>query len=335
MGDNIDWVSWVLENTLNGVNKLTMISIMVQNKVPEDDAIALVTNISALPAYKISKKLMSRYKKLASVMGTLLTAQQHSPRRTSIEKIDMPDRETFLDKYWSASQPMVIKNFAHDWPAMQKWDLDYFETNFGDEEVEIQTGRETDPDFELNSSIHKTKVKLKEYIALIKDNPISNDYYMTANNHTLKNNKFKKILEDAGSLPDYATNFTSDGNTHLWIGPQGTVTPLHHDETAIFHLQIKGRKHWKLISPLAAPNLYNHINVFSPVDLENIDYEKYPLMKKVSVMEVTVEEGEAIFLPVGWWHNVVSKDVCISLSFCGFIFPNTWNFINPKETMYP
>jgi len=333
--NEIDWANWVIENSLNGVTKLTMINIMVQTGVPEDDAIALVSNAASLPGYGLAKKLLHRYKKLASVMETLLTAQRHSPRRTVIEKIDIPYRETFLDKYWSASQPVVLKNFAHDWPAMTKWDLNYFESTFGEEEVEVQMGRETDPDFELNSSLHKVKIKLKEYIWLIKDNPISNDYYMTANNHTLKNDKFKAILQDAGALPDYATNFTSDGNTHLWIGPQGTVTPLHHDETAIFHLQIKGRKHWKLISPLAAPNLYNHINVFSPVDLENIDYEKYPLMKNVDIMEITVEEGEAIFLPVGWWHNVVSKDICISLSFCGFVFPNAWNFVNPQERMYP
>jgi ribosomal protein L16 Arg81 hydroxylase len=80
--------------------------------------------------------------------------------------------------------------------------------------------------------------------------------------------------------------------------------------------------------------MYNNISVFTPVDLQNIDYDKYPLMKRVKIMEITVEEGEAMFVPVGWWHNVVSEDVSISLSFTTFDYPNAWTFKNPPERLF-
>jgi hypothetical protein len=37
------------------------------------------------------------------------------------------------------------------------------------------------------------------------------------------------------------------GTAKLWIGPKGTVTPLHFDEHSILFAQVHGRKHSKLI----------------------------------------------------------------------------------------
>jgi hypothetical protein len=72
--------------------------------------------------------------------------------------------------------------------------------------------------------------------------------------------------------------------------------------------------------------------VFSEVDLFNIDYGKFPDMRYVKVMEVVVEPGETVFLPVGWWHAVESLDRSISTSFNNFLFPNNWIFKNPQDT---
>ncbi len=42
-----------------------------------------------------------------------------------------------------------------------------------------------------------------------------------------------------------------------------------------------------------------------------------------------LHEGEALFIPVGW-HYVRSLEICISLSFTNFAFPNhfDWSFPN-------
>ena len=46
----------------------------------------------------------------------------------------------------------------------------------------------------------------------------------------------------------------------------------------------------------------NYLNV----DIENIDYDKYPKMKDVEIMHFKLEKGDMLFIPYEWWHLVKS-----------------------------
>jgi ribosomal protein L16 Arg81 hydroxylase len=48
------------------------------------------------------------------------------------------------------------------------------------------------------------------------------------------------------------------------------------------------------------------------------------------MMEVIVEPGETVFLPLGWWHQVTSLDVSISFSFTNLAVPNQFAYANPS-----
>jgi ribosomal protein L16 Arg81 hydroxylase len=325
----MSWIDWAIENTLNGVPRVELIDRMKQEGVAEADALAMTADLNRLSGYKVADKINEQYKKLSSVVGNLQALQEQDPQYETIEKIDFPSEEVFFKEYWTRNKPVIIKNFAKGWPAMSKWSLEYFADKFGDELVEVQTKRDADKTYELNSVAHKTKMPLSEFIAKIKASESSNDFYMTANNNTLKQTGLKKVLEDMGKLPEYLSKPEADGNTHLWIGPKGTVTPIHHDEVALFHVQIVGRKVWKLISPLYGPNMYNHIGVFSMMDVHNIDYNRFPKMRGVKIIEALVEPEEALFLPIAWWHGVVSLDRSISMSIINFKYPNAWTYNNP------
>jgi len=322
----MSWNDWVIENTINKASKLEMIKMMIDDGISEDKAITLIANAKNLPGYEIAEKLSTEKNKLASIMANLKNLQNY----TEIEKINMPSDEEFYERYWRANRPVVIKDLASSWPALNKWTFEYLKENFPDETIEVQTRRNSDKEFEINSIAHKEMMGLKEFIEKIDELSPTNDFYMTANNHVLENTKLSRLLVDTGKIPKFVKHITNNGLSHLWIGPAGTVTPLHHDENILFHTQIVGKKTWKFISPFETPNLYNHKAVFSPVDLENIDYEKYPKMRDVKIMEVTVEPGETVFLPLGWWHGVVSLEKSISLSFNDFIYPNNWVYKNPN-----
>jgi len=112
------------------------------------------------------------------------------------------------------------------------------------------------------------------------------------------------------------------GTAKLWFGPKGTVTPLHHDEHSILFLQIYGRRQFKLISSFDLPKIYLRKNFYSAVDLENIDAEQYPKFLNASVADVTLEPGDILFLPLGWWHWAKSLDISISATFCSFHVEN-------------
>jgi ribosomal protein L16 Arg81 hydroxylase len=44
---------------------------------------------------------------------------------------------------------------------------------------------------------------------------------------------------------------------------------------------------------------------------------------------VIVEPGEAMFLPLGWWHQVTVLDVSLSFSYSNLALPNHYSFVNP------
>ena len=317
----MSWIQWATENMVNGVPRDALIDRMKQEGMP------MVYVMEVLDC--ANNKISEQYQKLCSVVGNIQKLQEQDPDYTTVEKINFPSEDVFFKEYWTKNKPVVIKDFAKAWPAISKWSFDYFADNYGDELVEVQTKRESDSDYELNSIAHKTKMPLREFVAKIKSVDSSNDFYMTANNQAFKDTKLGGLLSDIGRVPSCLTEPRADGTTQLWMGPKGTVTPLHHDEIAIMHAQIVGRKKWKLISPFNTPNLYNHKAVFSQVDLENINYDRFPKMLDVKILEVVVEPEEALFIPIMWWHNVVSLDRSISVQFYNFKYPNHWEYNNP------
>lgn len=66
----------------------------------------------------------------------------------------------------------------------------------------------------------------------------------------------------------------------------------------------------------------------SLTDYPKVDLKKFPLLKNVKSTEMILNPGEALFIPIGWWHYVESVDVSISVSFTDFNVSNDffWEF---------
>nr|CDJ85085.1 Lysine-specific demethylase 8 [Haemonchus contortus] len=104
-----------------------------------------------------------------------------------------------------------------------------------------------------------------------------------------------------------------------WIGPGGTVSPLHTDPRQNIFCQIMGRKFFRLVSPSDSENVYAFkdgiITNTSQVDVLSPDLEKYPNFAKVRCWDGVVEAGDALFIPQGWWHLVSALSNSVSISF--------------------
>ena len=187
---------------------------------------------------------------------------------------------------------------------------------FGHLDVEIQAERTADPKYEQNKLQHRAQVaRWPTSSTRCWPAAPTNDYYLTANNEVLRRPEFAPLLADIGTLPPFCDRAELSSASSFWFGPAGTVTPLHHDTIMLFHTQIVGRKRWRFISPLDTPRLYNHFGVFSPIDSTGPTCAATPTFNDVKVLEVVVEPGETVFLPLGWWHQVRSLDVSLSFSY--------------------
>jgi cupin-like protein len=127
------------------------------------------------------------------------------------------------------------------------------------------------------------------------------------------------ILVHDIEIPDYFKKKLLAA-VNLWIGPKGNTTPLHYDTSQNLLSQVRGRKRLVLYPPEQFSRLYPHsvyskIPHMSQVNIDSPDLQKFPKFHKAQSVECILEEGEMLFIPAGWWHQVYSLDLAISVNF--------------------
>lgn len=318
MGD--DWRCWLAENLMLGGAPDALATQLTQHLgITPAAAQQEVQAALASPYLRGARRLRNRLQKrdwqlaIAAQLSRLLPAEL--PRRS---RLDSP---TFLREHYAANRPVIITGMLDDCAARQRWSLDWLSAQFGERLVEVQFGRNADDDYELNSIAHKRTMRFGDYIALLQQQGRSNDFYMTANNHSRNRAALAELWADVPQLPDYLAP-SAEGDGFLWFGPAGTITPFHHDLTNNFMMQMVGRKHIKLIAPWDTPKLRNHRHCFSPID--GRDLSQHPELSDVTVLECELAPGEILFLPVGWWHFVEALDISITISATHFRWDNQY-----------
>ena len=139
------------------------------------------------------------------------------------------------------------------------------------------------------------------------------------------------VADNAQDLPPYLGNlelralnalchwpayFKKMGPPRFWLGPSGTVTPLHCDYDDNIFAQIWGKKRIFLSPPHHDEFLYvreaNAILFGSPFDPEAPDFEKFPLARRAAMIECIMQPGELLYVPAGWYHQVRSLTFSLS-----------------------
>ena len=325
-----DWPQWIAENRLRNCTPDSMLATMVANGLDREACAHAIAHVETDPAYLAARKHQQLQRKLESVLANLQKLWESDSAYAQVDKRAAPSADEFIARYVRGCRPVVLTDMARDWPAMRRWSPQDLKARFGHLEVEIQADRNADPHYEENKLEHRQMSKLGEFVDRVLAGGPTNDYYMTANNEALRQPGFAPLLADIGTLPAFCDASQLGRLSSFWFGPAGTLTPLHHDTLMLFHTQVVGRKRWRFISPLETPKLYNHSGVFSPIDIDRPDLARYPLFAHAKVLEVVVEPGETVFLPLGWWHQVTSLDVSLSFSFSNLAAPNQFEYDNPS-----
>ena len=123
-------------------------------------------------------------------------------------------------------------------------------------------------------------------------------------------------LRELNALCHWPVYFKKMGPPRFWLGPAGTVTPLHCDYDDNIFAQIWGTKRIFLSPPHHDEFLYpreaNAILFGSPFDPEAPDFEKFPLARQATMIECIMQPGELLYVPAGWYHQVRSLTFSLS-----------------------
>lgn len=81
--------------------------------------------------------------------------------------------------------------------------FDYFRKRCGDCEVEVQFGRESDANDEINQPKLKRMMRFAEYVDLVERSGPTNDFYMTANNTSHNRAALAALWSDVPAIGEY------------------------------------------------------------------------------------------------------------------------------------
>lgn len=276
-----------------------------------------VDRAQASPYFRASQRLAARLAKRDWLLDNYTRLAAAEPGWRGVPRRDRLDPESFFADHYSTNRPVLIGGLIDAWPAMKLWTLDYLE-RFADAGVDVQWGRESDAGYELNKGAHTHTMPFGRVIERLRDPEPTNDFYMTANNDSRNRRALAPLWQDIAPIPGYLNPDPQAG--FLWIGPMGTITPFHHDLTNNLLIQIVGRKRVRMVAAHDTPLMKNSRHCFSDWGSELAPGPAAP--GRPEVIECVMEAGDALFIPIGWWHHVEGLDQTISMSFTNFARAN-------------
>lgn len=297
------WEVWAAQNLLRGVPRERVEQRLVAEGLGADEARATVDGFLSSPMFEATQPIARdarRWQMLTKLDATL--ARDVSRPTELLRRAAIPADE-FRDVYRAARIPVVIGELVTQWPAMRTWTPRALAERFAEVEVACTVSRKDDATYGQTFRRPSERLTVRALVDRI-EAATHGDFYLVAQNHALRG-PLGAMLEDV-RLPEGYLDAPLSERASLWMGPANTVTALHHDRVDVLFCQVHGRKRWRLVAPTERA-LYERVrgiaSVLDPSEVEG-----------ALVKEVVLEPGDALFVPVGTWHQVVSLDPSVSLS---------------------
>lgn len=99
-------------------------------------------------------------------------------------------------------------------------------------------------------------------------------------------------------LTDNNTQFRK--NMRLWAHNQGNVSYFHYDQrsTDLLNICLSGSKKWLFLPPEAPLRCWPFYNIALP----------FQKKKKKAAISMTMEQGDIIYIPRNWFHQVITLE---------------------------
>jgi hypothetical protein len=252
------------------------------------------------------------------------------PEPSQIERLQTLDAEVFRRRYFEVRRPVVLPGLCRDWPALERWNLGYLRGVPTERDVPVDVYERGDF-FEIGGVLgHRKRKELPfgDYLAPPAPGAVTRYY--------------APDLELSRYFPGLAADVTVPAilpaearpRLFLFAGHDAVTAGHFHPFTHALTCQVTGRKRVVVYPPEDSRALYPN-PWFSPafhwsrVDLLRPDLRRFPRFAEARGMECTLEPGDALFIPVHFWHWTRGFDFSVSLLVSFEARLASWRFPNP------
>ncbi|MBZ5858926.1 cupin-like domain-containing protein [Flavihumibacter profundi] len=257
-----------------------------------------------------------------------------------VDVVDNINPASFKSDYYETMQPVVIRNLSKEWPALSKWNWDYFKNLLGNIEVGVYNNIKSDAYTPVNKA--DDYMQFGVYLDLVKQGPVGLRIFLF--------NLFAhapNLVQDFTWPEELLTGFVKRFPM-LFIGGAGSVTHMHFDidMSHILHTQFIGRKrvllfpfeeqHHLYRKPWEVLSLVNFEKYYDPAS-SKLNIDQYPALRKAKGFEVILNHGDTLFMPAGYWHHMEYIDSGFAMSLramqntVGGKLKGAWNLIGMRN----
>ncbi|WP_019557360.1 cupin-like domain-containing protein [Thiomicrorhabdus arctica] len=231
-----------------------------------------------------------------------------------VDRVASISKDDFLRQYKKSAKPLVIEDLTQNWPAREKWSVDYFKSTVGDTMVPLyDSERSTDKKHQHAAAV---TMPFKEYISLLQAG--EKNLRMFFFNLLAATPVLRKDFE----FPDIGLKLFKKLPV-LFMAGKGARVQMHFDidMADILLCHFGGKKRVTLVSPEQTRYLYRVPFSFSSlfdIDYDKPNFEKYPALKNIRAEVVELNHGDVLYIPPGYWHYVQYDEISFSMSLRAF-----------------
>ena len=209
-----------------------------------------------------------------------------------IVRAELPPLESFLTEHMAGEGvPLLITGLVNTWPASQRWrDPAYLLRVAGARTVPVEVGEHY-----LAPCWRQELMPLARFL----EAHLRGGGGAVGRGYLAQHALFEQVPALRADIvtPDYCSLGGGELRAvNAWLGPAGTVTPLHHDPHHNVLAQVVGAKYVRLYAPVQGAALYahpsGHCTNSSRVDVAAPDHDAFPLFAGARFVDVELQAGE-------------------------------------------
>ena len=233
---------------------------------------------------------------------------------TEIERVKNISKEDFYNNYVKKQKPVVVEQLTQDWPAFEKWNLEYMKQIAGDKIVPLYDDRPVSYKDGFNEA--HAKMKMSDYVDLLQAKPTNYRIFL----YNLMSEV--PVLKDDFKWPNIGLRLVKQ-LPMLFFGGENSKVFMHYDidYSNILHFHFHGKKRCVLFAPTETPYLYKVPHALisrEDIDFDNPDFQKWPALQKAKGLITELNHGEMLYMPEGYWHYMTYVTPGFSMSLRAF-----------------
>jgi hypothetical protein len=290
-----------------------------------------------------------RHPRSASLRQALAQRAKAALKRR-FRNVETVQREKLSSVDFNAKEPAVFKGACNGIPAVEKWfvrgkfrypselNTKYLE-QYGDAIVPLEMTR-VEAEHGQNESFERFEAPLSLLLQHMSAEE-TQDTRLYLAQHSLADLP-APLQEDLPTPTTFISHLKARGDIYgssLWMGRPPTRTPLHRDPNPNLFVQLAGKKIIRLMKPAVGGLVYARVRqqihgaggdakmrgeeMMQGNEMKALETAVWggdeSGMDGVPGLEVTLRSGDALYIPLGWWHAVhgVGKGANASVSMHG------------------